>query len=324
MVNIPKRMRVLKPVCPLPLVFFTRAIHTNHNSHRKYAGPTTNPANIHSQELKTYLPYPQLLSLRHGPGAAILPQDLPQQDPTTASDFPSSQQQLLPSLLRIRLDFPSGNGPASKGARAFWRNHLRRLKYHNPALPITVNQNAEKGTPGNPGPAWRLFLDFEGDEKALRELATEPKNARFKELMEDQLRPRPRSEINPTDMAGEGSEARQSVPSSPTWSDLQQQPPSLSKPSSQDQQPSLTSTRTISLPVLNRPAGALWFWFQQRTKCVDVPESDSDKQLASELAEHAIKAEEDRKLVKKGMDQVKAKKEMLSLARQEVSKMRAE
>ncbi len=36
-------------------------------------------------------------------------------------------------------------------------------------------------------------MDFEGEEKALRELATEPKNERFKELMEEELRPRPRS-----------------------------------------------------------------------------------------------------------------------------------
>ncbi|KAF7507727.1 hypothetical protein GJ744_010156 [Endocarpon pusillum] len=278
---------------------------------------------------------PKLLSVRNGPGAAILPQHETQSDSGTRSSRPSQ-----PTLLRIRLDYPPGNGPASKGARAFWRNHLRRLKYYNPALPITVNQNAQKGTEGNPGPAWRLFLDFEGEEKALRELATEPKNEHFKEVMEEELIPRPRSteevvvEDNTTQSKPKPrpkSQAKASVttpplPPPPSSSSPDQNPPPSPLPSvstSENARP-LISTRTISLPTLNRPAGALWFWFQQRTKCVDVPESDADKRLARELAKHAVKAEEDRKRVKKGIDAMKRQELMLKMARGEVERMRAD
>ena len=246
----------------------------------------------------------QLLSVRHGPGAAILPQYQTQLDNT-----PSRSQ---PTLLRIRLDFPPGNGPASNGARIFWHNHLRRLKYHNPALPIAVNWNAKQGTEGQPGPAWRLFLDFEGEENALRELATEPKNPHFKEAMEEELRPRPRNPAE-QDSKSQSSQTASSAPSP----DQQQQTSTQTTPATPQ-----ISTRTVSLPVLNRGAGALWFWFQQRTKCIDVPQSEADKQLAAELAEHDVKAEEDRQRVKKGLDKIKTQQLMLKMAKGEMERMK--
>jgi hypothetical protein len=175
-----------------------------------------------------------------------------------------------------------------------------------------VNQNAKKGTEGNPGPAWRLFLDFEGEAQALRELATEPKNERFKEIMEEELKPRPK--ITPEEEPTPAKSPLKPQPN-PSPSEQPQPPPP---------EPPLTSTRTISLPVLNRPAGALWFWFQQRTKCIDVPESEADKQLAVELAEKAARAEEDRRRVKKAIDHVKTQELMLKIARGEVDRMRAE
>jgi hypothetical protein len=159
-----------------------------------------------------------------------------------------------------------------------------------------------------------LFLDFEGEEKALRELATEPKNEEFKKLMEKELRPKPRDTLDK-----EKPESQSHSQSSRTTS----QPPSSSSPPPETS-PTLISTRTISLPLLNRPAGALWFWFQQRTKCIDVPESDADKQLAAELAEHEVKAAEDRARVKKGIDQIKAREEMLKMARREAERMKEE
>ncbi len=173
---------------------------------------------------------------------------------------------------------------------------------------------------GKPGPAWRLFLDFEGDEKALRELATEPKNERFRELMEEELKPRPK-EIESVEekslSKGNRAQRNQNTPGSSS-----SQPPT-------DQQtpptpPPLISTRTVSLPVLNRPANALWFWFQQRTKCIDVPETETDKELAAELAQHEVKAEEDRQRVKKSIDRIKAKEEMLRMARRDVERMKEE
>lgn len=260
----------------------------------------------------------KLLSVRRGPGAAILPQYLPQPNNTSSPAHP-----LQATLLRLRLDFPPGIGPASKGARAFWRNHLRRLKYHNPALPITVNQSAQKGTPGNPGPAWRLFLDFEGEEKALRELASEPENGDFRRIMEEELKPRPRNTIQPDPVADKSQSQLGSGQSAPRAMPSSNGPHAEPSPQTSPEH-NLISHRTVSLPVLNRPAGALWFWFQQRTKCVPVPESEADTQLESELAEHSVKAEEDRKRLKRSLDEIRAKRDMLKLARREADIMKAE
>ncbi|KAI9644293.1 hypothetical protein NHQ30_007649 [Ciborinia camelliae] len=59
----------------------------------------------------------QLLGIRLGPGAAILP----------------------PEVTKIQLDFAYGSA-GHLGPRHFWRNCLPRLKYHNPAVPMTVNR----------------------------------------------------------------------------------------------------------------------------------------------------------------------------------------
>lgn len=55
-----------------------------------------------------------------------------------------------------------------------------------------------------------------------------------------------------------------------------------------------------------------------------MPESDADKQLAVETAEHEVKAEEERRRTKKSIDQIKAKEAMLKLAKREVDRMKAE
>lgn len=159
-------------------------------------------------------------------------------------------------------------------------------------------------------------------------MATEPKNERFRELMEEGLRPRPIEsesvEEEESARSGKKTQRTQTTPapssSSPSSSTSTIQPP----PDAPPPPPRLISTRTVSLPVLNRPANTLWFWFQQRTQCIDVPETQSDKELAAELAEFNAQAEEDRQRVKKSRDAIKAKEEMLKLARREVDRMKEE
>ncbi|KAF4818030.1 hypothetical protein CGCSCA5_v005657 [Colletotrichum siamense] len=61
-----------------------------------------------------------ILSVRHGPGAAILP----------------------PNVTRIHMEFAKTMEGGHMGPRKFWQNMLRRLKYHNPAVPMIVNRKA--------------------------------------------------------------------------------------------------------------------------------------------------------------------------------------
>ncbi|KAL8798595.1 MAG: hypothetical protein Q9182_006530 [Xanthomendoza sp. 2 TL-2023] len=65
-------------------------------------------------------------AVRLGDGAAALPKD----------------------VKRIHLDFAIKGNDGHLGARKVWRNYLPRLKYHNPAISMTVNR-----TPNQTGPA---------------------------------------------------------------------------------------------------------------------------------------------------------------------------
>ncbi|KAH6676058.1 50S ribosomal protein Mrp49 [Plectosphaerella plurivora] len=56
--------------------------------------------------------------IHHGPGAALLP----------------------PSITRIHMEFARKSADGHMGSRKFWREHLPRLKYHNPAIPMIVNR----------------------------------------------------------------------------------------------------------------------------------------------------------------------------------------
>ncbi|KZZ98467.1 Ribosomal protein/NADH dehydrogenase domain protein [Moelleriella libera RCEF 2490] len=67
----------------------------------------------------------QLLNLRCGPGAAILP----------------------PEVSRIHMDFALRMDDGHMGARKFWREHLPRLKYHNPSVPMIVNRHDNNQSP---------------------------------------------------------------------------------------------------------------------------------------------------------------------------------
>ncbi|KAF8863563.1 hypothetical protein BDZ45DRAFT_103833 [Acephala macrosclerotiorum] len=63
-----------------------------------------------------------LLAIRLGPGAAILP----------------------PEVTRIHMDFARAVEDGHWGPRKFWRNCLPRLKYHNPAVVMTVNRTEDQ------------------------------------------------------------------------------------------------------------------------------------------------------------------------------------
>jgi len=64
----------------------------------------------------------KLLNIRLGPGAATLPND----------------------VKRLHLDFAARMYDGHMGARKFWRECLPRLKYHNPAVSMTVNRTADQ------------------------------------------------------------------------------------------------------------------------------------------------------------------------------------
>ena len=84
----------------------------------------------------------QLLNLRLGSGAIVLPNDVRQ----------------------VHLQFAPKINNGHAGARKFWRNALPRLKYHNPAIPMTVTRLKDQRSPAT------LTLSF-GKPTALSVLA---------------------------------------------------------------------------------------------------------------------------------------------------------
>lgn len=55
---------------------------------------------------------------------------------------------MLPhDVKRIHMDFAIKFNNGHIGARKFWRNYLPRLKYHNPAISMTVNRTKDQDGP---------------------------------------------------------------------------------------------------------------------------------------------------------------------------------
>ena len=111
----------------------------------------------------------QLLRVRCGQGAALLPNPPSFVQSTLLSERPSgtTSPSSVPRLTSVILTFPLGPPPRYiEGSLKFWRKHLRRLKYWNPWLSITVKHERGNIT----SPMW-LQLVFEGSQEVLASLS---------------------------------------------------------------------------------------------------------------------------------------------------------
>ncbi|KAH0830778.1 hypothetical protein FOPE_02125 [Fonsecaea pedrosoi] len=212
-----------------------------------------------------------LFKVRHGEGAAILPP-------------PPS-----PQLTRLSLQYDRKQwNKSTRPARIFQKDHLPRLKYHNPGLPIRVEQ----------GPR-RLQLTFESaDQQALRELE--------KTSLE-------------TSNDGEYRETWTEIEAKSQASD--QTTSSASPSSSSNPTPTSTFTRTVELRLGPHQPGSIWKWFQNTTRCEDYPENPEETEQMERLKEFFARAEEDRQRVKAGMDAIRKQKEDLKRAREAAERM---
>ncbi|RAL09639.1 mitochondrial 54S ribosomal protein mL61 [Aspergillus homomorphus CBS 101889] len=75
-----------------------------------------------------------ILNVRVGEGAAILP-------------AAASATKEFPAITRLHLTYARKMYNGHQGARHFWRNCLPRLKYYNPAIPMTVRQTDDQEGP---------------------------------------------------------------------------------------------------------------------------------------------------------------------------------
>ncbi|EXJ63956.1 hypothetical protein A1O7_00291 [Cladophialophora yegresii CBS 114405] len=207
-----------------------------------------------------------LFAIRHGEGAAILPPPP------------------LPQLTRLSLQYDRQQwNKSTRPARIFHKEHLPRLKYHNPGLPITVEQ----------GPG-RLQLTFESaDQEALNELESTS--------LETSSDGEYRATWSPIEAKSQaGSEAPTPSPASSAGSAF---------------------TRSVELRLGPHQPGSLWNWFQTATKCEPFPENPEETAQMDRLKEFFAQAEIDRQRVKAGMDAIRKQKEELKKARDAAARM---
>ena len=208
----------------------------------------------------------KLFAIRHGEGAAILPPPP------------------LPQLAHLNLQYDRKQWDKStRPARTFHKEHLPRLKYHNPGLPIRVRQ----------GPG-RLHLHFEcADQDALSYLETmsleSSKDGQYTALW---------TPIKPKSQppAGTGT-----APPSPAAGSI--------------------FTRSVRLHLNPHEPESIWKWFQNVTKCEAFPENPEEIEQMERLNEFFAKAEIDRQLVKAGMDAVRQQRQELKQAREAAARM---
>jgi Mitochondrial ribosomal protein L51 / S25 / CI-B8 domain len=309
-----------------------------------------------------------------GPGAVLLP-------PPPA-----------PQLTNIHLRYPV-KGPRGS-ARAIWRNNLQQLKFHNPAIPVTVEHYQ--------GHTGRLTLQFEGEDlEALKQIPRSvghkrvkkslPKRDRFEEISSEEKETAARNEspnwrdapARPAAEAttrtgstgdkisaraettqesftsstekiissneevlalaaeetlasppkGEAPQTTEEIEAeidadrpSPTIDEpvLKPQPPADPSSPSSTEPPKTIYMRTVTIGLRGHSPDAIWEWFQQRTGCRKVPESQEDIEARKRLDEFFAKAELDRQRVKAGVDAMRKEKEDLKRARGEAEKLQAE
>ncbi|OJD12031.1 hypothetical protein AJ78_07319 [Emergomyces pasteurianus Ep9510] len=122
-----------------------------------------------------------LLNMRVGLGAAVLP--------------PATSAPGLPPVTRIHLTYARKIYEGHGGARKFWRICLPRLKYHNPALAVTVKQTSEQEGPAilsiyfNNKSAGVIEADAASSEEAPT--ASPPPTPEGEEQLSDEFAPPP-------------------------------------------------------------------------------------------------------------------------------------
>ncbi|KAF2808936.1 uncharacterized protein BDZ99DRAFT_42610 [Mytilinidion resinicola] len=128
----------------------------------------------------------KLLAIRIGPGAVILPKD----------------------VKKINLEFAKHIEGGHRGARKFWRDILPRLKYRNPAIPMTVSRHDTAEGPSvmtvtftTPTPAAGSSTDATPVELEARPpLKIDMRNRVESEILQELIKATGGTEVAPTEV----------------------------------------------------------------------------------------------------------------------------
>ncbi|EGE78181.2 50S ribosomal protein Mrp49 [Blastomyces gilchristii SLH14081] len=212
----------------------------------------------------------KLLNMRVGLGAALLP-------PTTSTPG------LLP-VTRVHLTYARKIYEGHGGPRKFWRVCLPRLKYHNPALAVTVKQTTEQE-----GPAI-LSVYFKNEAAVAAEATAATTNSQQATT----------AAVPPAPEGGEEQLVDEFAPP-PTESEI---------------------VRRIN--VKRKTVRHIWDDFKQMTGAEDIPLSEEDKAEIEEMQRQKELSDLDRKRVAENRQMIKDQEKLLEAAREDVKRLRAE
>lgn len=243
-------------------------------------------------------------------------------------------------------------------SRLFLLGPLQRLKYYNPALPISV---IKRGTYP------RLVLTFESeDENALKtippstitpawqqkrpgQLSQTERADTFDNLSKQQVEEELRQQSpHWTGAPGKSPKKQKSESSAQldqrtrgAWSSLDEghrlelldrfdrvtiksQPAADPADPSSTRPPKTTYQRKVVLALTGQHHLAIWDWFRKRAGTVTVRRSLEDYEAFGRMREFAKQSEIDRRRVKEGVDAMKREQADLKRARQEAEKLSTE
>ncbi|KAK7746985.1 hypothetical protein SLS53_002173 [Cytospora paraplurivora] len=203
-----------------------------------------------------------LMNVRNGPGAAKLP----------------------PNVTKIHMEFAHKWDDGNFGSRKFWRDHLPRLKYHNPQVPMIVNRTREQH-----GPATLSIYVKSNNEKPAQAAA-----------------------------AGGGGAAA-AAPGAPAPAVVT----SSSEGKARAPEPSEGET-VVTINMKNVRSDDILKQFMERTGARQLEPTPEDAEELARLAELQERAVYDREVQRRYRDKIQSEKRLLEKARQEADALKAD
>ena len=243
---------------------------------------------------------PQLLNIRTGPGAVILP--------------PSPAPQLTSISVRYPKNRDHKPGRKTDGLHRLLRDYLPRLKYYNPAVRIEVDN------PSDMSAASMLRLQFESTEPFPLRATKKERSA--EERKRDELRKRGfirPSEISPEPASPEDTTSNDTITQrEPLVNDDEVVLKSL--PAANPSSPSTVSppnpiyTRTATFASDYRKPHQIRAWMRKKTHGEQVPVTQADQQLSRDIKKHEEQSAETRERMKEVSAKIKDEQAALAKA----------
>ncbi|ROV89213.1 hypothetical protein VMCG_09894 [Cytospora schulzeri] len=207
-----------------------------------------------------------LMNVRNGPGAAKLPAN----------------------VTKIHMEFAHKWNDGHFGSRNFWRDHLPRLKYHNPHVPMVVNRTREQH-----GPATLTIYVRGGGGPAD---AAQQKAAQI-----------------------QGGGSGGGAPPADAWGTIA----SSSDGKARAPEPAEGET-VVTINMKNVQSDDILKQFMERTGARQLEPTPEDQEEMARLAELQERAVYDREVQRRYREKIQSEKRLLEKARQEADALKAD